>query len=354
MTRNLIEIGPARRPQVLFICGNRNHTTTMHAIAKEMIDCDCWFTPYYCDEGSLLDYLRRAHLLEFVALGHDFRRKCLAYLKDHALPIDLGGARGGYDLVVTCSDLIVPGNIAGTPLVGVQEGMIDPKLFWWRVMERLPWLALPRWAAGTACTGLSHAYEAYCVASEGYRKDFIERGANPAKLVVTGLPNFDNFAGYVRPGHWIEGSVLACTSDGRETFRRDDRKQFIAWARSIAGDRPLVFKFHPNERMRRAHAEVQRWAPGARALTTGSGEELAANCHTLITEWSTLSYVGLALGKPTYSYRDLEAHRAMLPVQHGRAAHHIAEVCRDVVGRRRAAPHAAPRPTTAPTLVGAA
>ena len=158
------------RPQVLFICGNRNHTTTMHAIARELPDCERWFTPYYCDGGSLLDYLRRARLLEFVALGHDFRRRCLAYLHQHDLPIDLGGARGGYDLVVTCSDLIVPSNVAGVPLVGVQEGMIDPKLFWWRVMELCPWLQLPRWAAGTACTGLSHAYDAYCVASEGYRK----------------------------------------------------------------------------------------------------------------------------------------------------------------------------------------
>jgi hypothetical protein len=322
------------RPRVLFICGNHNHTTTMHAIARELGDCDCWFTPYYCDDGSLLDTLRRAYLLEFVALGHAFRRRCLAYLGEHDLPIDPGGRRGRYDLVVTCSDLIVPSNIAGTPLVGVQEGMIDPKLFWWRVMEWFPWLRLPRWAAGTACTGLSGAYEAYCVASEGYRKDFAERGADPDRLVVTGLPNFDNFARYLRRGHWIEGAVLACTSDGRETFRRDDRKQFIRWAQSIAGDRPLVFKFHPNERMSRAVAEVRRWAPAARALTSGSGEELAANCHTLITEWSTLSYVGLALGKPTYSYRDLEAHRAMLPVQHGRGAFNIAAVCREVIARR--------------------
>jgi hypothetical protein len=325
------------RPRVLFICGNRNHTTTMHAIARELPDCDRHFTPYYCDDGTLLDYMRRAHLLEFVALGHDFRRKCLTYLQDHKLAIDMCGARGGYDLVVTCSDLIVPANVAGIPLVGVQEGMIDPKLFFWRVMELFPWLKLPRWAAGTACTGLSHAYEHYCVASEGYLKDFTERGADPAKLVVTGLPNFDNFAGYIRPGHWIEGAVLACTSDGRETFRRDDRKRFIQWALAIAGDRPLVFKFHPNERMTRAVAEVRRWAPNARALTSGSGEELAANCHTLITEWSTLSYVGLALGKPTYSYRDLEVHRAMMPVQHGRAAQNIAGVCRDVIARRRTA-----------------
>jgi hypothetical protein len=325
------------RPRVLLICGNRNHTTTMHAIANELTDCDRVFSPYYCDDWSSLDLLRRAHLLEFVALGHDFRKKCLAYLESHNLPIDLGGVRGGYDLAITCSDLIVPSNIAGIPLVGVQEGMIDPKLFWWRVMEHLPWLPLPRWAAGTASTGLSHAYDRYCVASEGYRKDFVERGAHAERLVVTGLPNFDNFAGYLRPGHWIEGCVLACTSDGRETFRRDDRKRFIKWALDIAGDRPLVFKFHPNERMSRAVDEVREWAPRARALTSGSGEELAANCHTLITEWSTLAYVGLALGKPTYSYRDLEAHRAMLPVQHGRAAKNIAAVCREVLALRRTA-----------------
>jgi hypothetical protein len=341
-------------PKVLFICGNRNHTTTMHAVARELPDCERWFTPYYCDDGSLLDYLRRAHLLEFVALGHDFRRRCLAYLDQQALALDLGGKRGGYDLVVTCSDLIVPSNVAGIPLVGVQEGMIDPKLFWWRVMELCPWLKLPRWAAGTACTGLSHAYDAYCVASDGYRRDFVERGARPERLVVTGLPNFDDFAGYVRPGHWIEGCVLACTSDGRETFRRDDRKRFVDWALEIAGDRPLVFKFHPNERMNRAVEEIRRWAPRARALTSGSGEVLAANCHTLVTEWSTLAYVGLALGKPTYSYRDLEAHRAMLPDQHGRAARNIAAVCREVMARpgmrdaRRAAAHAHP------TLQGAA
>jgi hypothetical protein len=88
---------------------------------------------------------------------------------------------------------------------------------------------------------------------------------------------------------------------------------------------------------------------------------LAANCHTLVTEWSTLAYVGLALGKPTYSYRDLEAHRAMLPVQHGRAAENIAGVCRDVMARRTVAVPGAPGATIAtaatrpiPTLKGAA
>jgi len=319
------------RPRILFICGNHNHTTMMHAIARELPECDRWFTPYYCDDGTVIDWMRRLHMLEFVALGHAFRRKCLAYLAANDLQIDLGG-RGGYDLVITCSDLLVPKNIPPTPLIGVQEGMIDPQLFWWKVMHLLPRLKLPRWAAGTACTGLSHAYIKYCVASEGYRRDFIARGAHADRLVVTGLPNFDSFARHVRRGHWVEGHVLACTSDGRETFRRDDRKTFIQWARDIAGERPLVFKFHPNENMDRAIREVRRWAPNAHYVTSGSGEELAANCHSLVTEWSTLAYVGLALGKPTYSYRDLERHRAMLPLQHGRGAANIAMVCRDVLG----------------------
>jgi hypothetical protein len=322
------------RPQVLLICGNRNHTSMMHAIARALPDCACWFTPYYCDDDSPLDWLRRLRLLEFVALGHAFRTACLAYLRRHDLAIDLGGKRGGYDLVITCSDLIVPSNIAPAPLVGVQEGMIDPALFWARVMDRFPRLALPRWAAGTAKTGLSHAYEVYCVASEGYKRDFIARGAHAERLAVTGLPNFDSFGALVEPGHWLADKVLACTSDGRETFRLDNRKKFIAWCVELAAGRPLVFKFHPNERMARAAAEVRRWAPGATILEQGDGEALAANCHTLVTEWSTLAYVGLALGKPTYSYRDLDRHRRMLPLQHGRGAEEIARVCRDVIARR--------------------
>ncbi|HEU4732913.1 MAG TPA: hypothetical protein VFT22_33695, partial [Kofleriaceae bacterium] len=119
-----------------------------------------------------------------------------------------------------------------------------------------------------------------------------------------------------------------------ETFRRDDRKKLIRWAQAIAGGRPLVFKFHPNENIARATAEVRRWAPEAR-IVDGSGEELAANCHTLVTEWSTLAYVGLALGKPTYSYRDLARHREMTPLQHGRGAREIAEICRGVMARHR-------------------
>src|SRR5262249_40554951 len=158
---------------------------------------------------------------------------------------------------------------------------------------------LPRWCAGTASTGLSGLYTRYCVASPGYLDEFVGRGAPRDRLVVTGLPNLDNISRYRKTGHWLEGHVLACTSHGRETFRPDDRKAFIQHCVEVAAGRPLVFKFHPNERMKRAVEEVERWAPGARCITEGVGEELAANCAVLLTEWSTLAFVGLALGKET-------------------------------------------------------
>jgi hypothetical protein len=322
-------------PRVLFILGNHNTSTMLHKIAEQLPECERWFTPYYSNAFGFVDILRRLRLLEFAIVGCEYRRRVLRYCAEHDLPVDLGGRRNHYDLIVTCSDVVVPANVAGTPLIGVQEGMIDPPLFWYRMLGRLPFL--PRWAAGTACTGLSGRYVRYCVASDGYRDDFIARGAPADRLVVTGVPNLDSFRSHVRPGHWIEGHVLACTSDGRECLRRDDRRDFIRWCLDIAGGRPLVFKFHPNERMSRAVAEVRRWAPGARVVTEGYGEELAANCAELVTEWSTLAYVGLALGVPTHSYRDLERHRAMIPLQHGRGAANVAEVCREVLaenGRR--------------------
>lgn len=317
------------KPRVLFILGNQNTATMLHQVAAELPECEHWYTPYYCNRFGFVDILRRLHLLEFAIVGHAYWRKCLGYCAEHGLSVDPGGRRNHYDLVVTCSDVYVPSNILGTPLVGVQEGMVDPPLFWYRMRRRLKFL--PRWAAGTACTGLSGRYARYCLASDGYRDDFVARGAPAERLVVTGLPNFDNYRRLVRPGHWLEGHVLACTSDGRETLRPDNRRAFIARCLEIAGDRPLVFKLHPNERTARAVAEIRRWAPRARVLIDGHGEELAANCAELVTEWSTLAYVGLALGKPTHSYRNLDRHRRMVPLQHGRGARNIAEVCREVL-----------------------
>lgn len=318
------------RPKVLFILGNHNHNTMLHQVARALPDVDARFTPFYVDRGSFLDVVRRARLLEWVPFGYKFREQCIAYCEANGLPLDVEGARGDYDLVVSCSDLVVQQNILGKRLVCVQEGMVDPKLFWYRMRERFP--TLPRWAAGTACTGQSGLYDKYCVASAGYVDEFASRGAPRHRLVVTGLPRFDSFAAYVQKGHALEGHVLACTSDGRECLRPDDRQAFIKNVKSLAKGRPIAFKFHPNEKLDRATSEVRALIPEATFITEGHGEALAANCEVLVTEWSTLAFVGLALGKETHSYRSLDELRALLPEQNGRAAENIANVCREQLG----------------------
>src|SRR5580704_17793953 len=201
------------RVKALFICGSINQTSQMHAVARELYDCEAWFTPFYGD--FLVDCLRRLGLVETSIAGNKRRAWCLEYLRDRELRVDPYGRRHRYDLVVTCTDLIVPKNVRQVPLVVVQEGLVDPYDRWARTVRRCPWL--PRWAAGTALTGQSGRYDRFCVASAGYRDLFISRGADPRKLVVTGIPNFDDCARLADNRFPHRGYVLVCTSDARET-----------------------------------------------------------------------------------------------------------------------------------------
>jgi hypothetical protein len=125
--------------------------------------------------------------------------------------------------------------------------------------------------------------------------------------------------------------VLACTSPLRELFRREDRKAFIRRAVELAGGRRLIFKLHPNENIERAISEIHRHAPGAMVFTTGSAEEMIANCDILITRFSSTAFVGLALGKHTYSDFNVDELRRLMPVQNGSAALNIANVCRPLL-----------------------
>jgi hypothetical protein len=90
-------------------------------------------------------------------------------------------------------------------------------------------------------TGLSGMYDAICVASDGYREHLIERGADPDKIHVTGLIHFDNCKQYLDNDFPHRGYVLVCTSDGRETWKNDDRQALIARALRMAAGRQLVF-----------------------------------------------------------------------------------------------------------------
>ena len=320
-----------RDKRILFICGSMNQTTQMHQISRHLAEYEQAFTPFYCD--GMQEAMRRAKLLEFTIIGAKLAERCRQYLRASGLAIDYQGICGPYDLVVTCSDVFVQRNIRDRRVVLVQEGITDPEDRAFRLVQKHRWL--PLWLAGTAATGLSDAYRAFCVASEGYRDLFIGKGARAEKVVVTGIPNFDHCEHYRDNAFPHRNYVLVCTSPLREVFRGEDRAEFIRSAVAIANGRPMIFKFHPNEDMARAEREVRQFAPGAQTFRDGSAEEMIANCDVLITRYSSTAFVGLALGKETHSDFPADDLRRLMPVQNDSAAENIADVCRQVIADRR-------------------
>ena len=313
--------------RIFFICGSMNQTTQLHQVSEHLGQYEQSFSPYYCHGFD--EILRRLGMMEFTIIGDKLAGRCRRYLQHHGLPIDYQGRKGPYDLVVTCSDVYIQNNIRDGRIVLVQEGVTDPETFAFRLVKRARFL--PRWYAGTSATGLSDAYCAFCVASEGYRDFFIRKGARREKIVVTGIPNFDDCERYRNNDFPHRHYVLVCTSPLREIFRGEDRKAFIRKAVEIAGGRPLIFKLHPNEKVERATREINQHARGAMVFATGSAEEMIANCDVLITRFSSTAFVGLALGKETYSDFPMEEMRRLTPVQNGSAALNIANVCRRVL-----------------------
>jgi hypothetical protein len=316
------------RPHALFICGSINQTTQMHQVSRQLGDWDASFSPYYGDEG--LARLRDLGLVECSIGGKRLRARCLEYLMSHGLAVDLDGARGDYDLVFTCSDVVVPSNVLGYPLVLVQEGITDPENAFFPLVRRFP-QRLPRWLAGTAATGLSGLYDRFCVASEGYRDHFVERGAPRERVIVTGMPNFDDCSKFLANDFPLRGYVLVCTSDARETFKLDVRKRFLKQSIALAAGRPMIFKLHPNENAERATREIHALAPEAQVFTSGPTEAMIANCDVLITQFSSVVFVGIALGKEVHSQHPIEVLRRLSPVQNGCAARNIANVARELL-----------------------
>ena len=312
------------RKRIFFICGSMNQTTQMHQVSEHLREYEHSFSPYYVHGFD--EILRRLGWIEFTISGNKLAGRCRRYLQDHGLPIDYQGKNQPYDLVVTCSDVYLQKNIRDHRIVLVQEGIMDPESMMFHLVKRLRFL--PLWFAGNSTTGLSDAYRAFCVASEGYRDFFIQKGVRPEKIVVTGIPNFDDCGRYRSNDFPYRHYVLVCTSSLRETFQRENRKAFLRRAVELAGRRQLVFKLHPSENVDRATREIRRYAPGAMVFTNGSAEEMIANCDVLITRFSSTAFVGIALGKETYSDFDMDELRRLMPVQNGSAALNIANVCR--------------------------
>jgi hypothetical protein len=312
---------------ILLICGSLNQTTMMHQVAQCLPEHNTYFSPFYAD--GLVGKLSEKGLLDFTILGGQHRKNTDEYLAKHQLALDIGGQGREYDAVITCTDTLIQNNIRGKRLILVQEGMTEPEGVRYQLVKRLK---LPRYIADTAATGLSDAYDLFCVASNGYRDLFIHKGARPEKIAVTGIPNFDNVDAYRQNVFPYRDYVLVATSCTRETFKRDDRTTFIRQSLEIADGRELIFKLHPNENIARSKREIERLAPKARIFDRGNVNHMIANCSVLITQYSSVTFVGLALGKQVHSYLDLQTLRQLLPIQNGgTSGQRIADLCRQLL-----------------------
>jgi len=64
----------------------------------------------------------------------------------------------------------------------------------------------------------------------------------------------------------------------------------------------------------------------------GNTSHMIANCCELITQYSTVVYTGIALGKPVHSYFNVDELKRLAPVQNGgRSSGNIAQICRAYV-----------------------
>jgi hypothetical protein len=311
------------KKKILFICGSLNQTSMMHQISHHFQDYECRFTPYYAD--GFINYVVSKGYLNFSILNGPFRRATEKYLRDNNLEIDYRGLKYEYDLIYTCADLIYPKNIRNKKVILVQEGMTDPENFMFYLVK---YLNLPRWLASTSAMGMSYLYDLFCVASYGYKDFFVkQKGVKPEKIIVTGIPNFDNLKQYLNNDFEHKNYVLVCTSDARETFKFERRIKFIKDCVKIANGRQLIFKLHPNEKVNRATREINKYAPGSVIFSSGNTNHMIANCDVLITQYSSTAFVGLTLGKEVHSYFNINELNKLLPLQNnGTSAERIARI----------------------------
>jgi hypothetical protein len=317
--------------KILFVIGSPNQASQMHQIAALLPDYDCFFTQLY-SKHPIVKFAVRKGYLDTTILSGEFKRKGDIYLEKHRLRNDYAQRvySNTYDLKVLCSDLLVTNELRKGKTIWVQEGMTDPVTTW----GKLTWgLGLPGyWARNTAFNGAGNICDIYCAASWGYREQFSRFGTDVERIVVTGIPNYDNAAALLNNDFPRKDYVMAATSDIRECFNKDDRPAFIRDCVRIAAGRPLLFKLHPNELKERAIAEIKQWAPAAAIYTEGNTEQMIANCEELITQYSTVVYIGIALGKKVHSYFDVDELRRLAPIQNGgTSAVSIAGICRRYV-----------------------
>jgi len=315
------------RRKILFITGSLNQTSQMHQISKYLTGFDCWFSQIFTDSWLLNTLLEHTPCLDGSVLAPKFKINAENYLEQNGLQIDYMGEKNKYDLVVYCSDMVIAEKFKSTKTIWVQEGMIDKRTVISALVKQLG--MPPYWSGDTSLNGSSNICDIYCAASEGYKNHLAQFGTDRSKIIVTGIPNFDNDRQFLDNDFPHHNYVMVASTDMRETFRFENRPLFIRKAAKIADGRQLLFKLHPNEKFERAEAEIKKNAPaGSLIFNCGNTNHMIANCSELITQYSTVVYTGLALGKKVHSYFNLEELKRLAPVQNGGvSAKNIAQIC---------------------------
>lgn len=303
----------------------------MHQISKHLGEYDCWFSQVFADLHLMRLAIKYTPFLDGTVLAPHFKVKTENYLQQHGLQIDYEGLKNEYDLVVYCTDMVVAEKFRKTKIIWVQEGMIDKRTI---LSDLVQLLGLPPYCCGdTSLNGSTNICDIYCTASEGYKNYLAKHGADPERLIVTGIPNFDNHVQFLDNDFPFHNYVMVATTDMRETCRFENRPAFIKRCVKIADGRQMLFKLHPNEKVERAEAEIKKYAPvGTLIYSSGNTSHMIANCCELITQYSTVVYTGIALGKKVHSYFNIDELKRLAPIQNGGvSAKNIAQICSSFV-----------------------
>jgi hypothetical protein len=316
------------KKKILFVCGSMNQTTQMHKISLELPEYEPYFSPFFAT--GFLGFLDKLKLVEYTILGAKVKQRTLDYIRNNNLKLDYRGKNDDYDLVIISQDITFPSNLKKFKTILVQEGMTDPPDWRYHVTR---FLHLYRWCASTSMTGLSHQYDYFCVASEGFRKQFIGRGIIADKIRVTGIPNFDNIREEMEALPFEHKNfVLVATSDIRETLKYENRKKLVQYALKIANGRKLIFKLHPNENAKNRTAEIKKYAPEALVYHGVSIDPLISNCDVFITKFSSTLFPAFVLGKEIHCAFSDDELEELVPVQNnGTSPKNIAEVAKELL-----------------------
>lgn len=321
--------------RILLICSSIDETIRMHEIANQLSDCDCRFMPYPHQELS--GWFTEHGLAHKLSTTRRMREVCLNYLNTNRLPIDTSDGACDYDVVVSTPELAILKAKRRGRLVLIQNAMLDHEMVEdgkENASDQFAhWIPiLSRWLTGVSSGATDDSYDKLCVASEGYRDLFVRNGVDPYRIVVTGIPKFDNYASFLHSDFSYRDYALVVTSEERDAFHFESHRHFVRDALRIARGWELVFLISASESHPRTIEEIQQLAPAARLFTEGEVGPMVANCGMLITQCPSVAFIGMALGKELHSHMNLAKVYGLLPLQNGgQSASNIAQVCRNLL-----------------------